>query len=126
MPGGHFHCRGNILGQQCCKFRYASVYNKYLLLARASLRKLDCACVMPRDGAILFSDLIGKLDVLNVACEKCGRAGRYPLRRLIDNRGRDAKVIDWLSELPADCPKNLAHDMNDPCGAKCPDLPKVL
>ena len=28
---------------------------------------------MPRDGAIIFSDLIGKLDVLRVSCEKCGR-----------------------------------------------------
>jgi hypothetical protein len=27
---------------------------------------------MPRDGAIIFSDLIGKLDVLRVACDKCG------------------------------------------------------
>jgi hypothetical protein len=27
---------------------------------------------MPRDGAIIFSDLIGKLDLLRVACDKCG------------------------------------------------------
>jgi hypothetical protein len=27
---------------------------------------------MPRDGAIIFADLIGKLDLLWVACEKCG------------------------------------------------------
>ena len=36
---------------------------------------------MPRDGAIIFSDLIGKL--CRVACDKCGHVGRYPLRRLI-------------------------------------------
>jgi hypothetical protein len=35
---------------------------------------------MPRDGAIIFGDLVGKLDVLEVACEKCGRRGRYPVR----------------------------------------------
>jgi hypothetical protein len=29
---------------------------------------------MPRDGAIIFSDLIGKLDVLRVTCAKCERA----------------------------------------------------
>jgi hypothetical protein len=29
---------------------------------------------MPRDGAIIFSDLIGKLDVLRVECQKCGRS----------------------------------------------------
>jgi hypothetical protein len=32
---------------------------------------------MPRDGAINFSDLIGKLDVLRVSCENCGRG--WPL-----------------------------------------------
>jgi len=45
---------------------------------------------MPRDGAIIFSDLIGKL---RVACEKCGRDGCYGLNRLIERRGRDAKLI---------------------------------
>jgi hypothetical protein len=33
---------------------------------------------MPRDGAIIFSDLIGKLDVVNVACEKWGRVVAIP------------------------------------------------
>jgi hypothetical protein len=33
---------------------------------------------MPREGAII-RDLIGKLDVLNVECDKCGRRGRYRL-----------------------------------------------
>ena len=52
--------------------------------------------------------------------------GRYILARLIRNRGRDAKLIDWLDELTAECPKKIAHNMNDPCGAKCPQLPGVL
>ena len=43
-----------------------------------------------RDGAIIFSDLIGKLGVLRVTCEKCGRDRRFILARLIRNRGRDA------------------------------------
>jgi hypothetical protein len=45
---------------------------------------------MPRDGAIIFRDLVGKLDVLNVECEKCGRHGRYRLDRLIERYGIDA------------------------------------
>ena len=81
---------------------------------------------MPRDGAIIFADLIGKLDLLRVACDNCRRDGRYGLNRLIEPRGRDAKLIDWLDEITADCPKKSAHNMNDPCGAKCPDLPRVL
>ena len=60
---------------------------------------------MPRDSAIIFSDLIGKLDVLRVSCNKCGRDGCYGLHRLIERRGRDAKLIDWLDELTAECPK---------------------
>ena len=40
--------------------------------------------------------------------------------------GRDAKLIDWLDGLTAECPKKIARNMNDPCGAKCPQLPKVL
>ena len=79
-----------------------------------------------RDGATIFADLIGKLDLLRVACDKCGRDGCYELNRLISQRGRDAKVIDWLDELTAECPKKIAYNMNDPCGAKCPQLPKVL
>ena len=87
---------------------------------------------MPRDRAIIFSDLIGKLDVLRVSCSKCGRDGCYGLARLIEKRGRDAKLIDWLDELTAECPKKNARkkknarNMNDPCGARCPQLPKVL
>jgi hypothetical protein len=39
---------------------------------------------MPRDGAIVFADLIGKLDLLRVACDKCGRDGCYGLNRLLN------------------------------------------
>jgi hypothetical protein len=44
---------------------------------------------MPRNGAITFSDLIGKLDLLRVACDKCGRDGCYGLSKLINNRGHN-------------------------------------
>lgn len=64
---------------------------------------------MPRDGATIFSDLIGKLDLLRVRCEKCSRDCCDGLSRLIDKRGRDGKVIDWLDELTADCPKKQAR-----------------
>jgi hypothetical protein len=38
---------------------------------------------MPRDGAIIFRDLVGKLEMLNIECDRCGRRGRYRLDRLI-------------------------------------------
>ena len=81
---------------------------------------------MSRDGAIIFADLIGKLAVLYVHCPKCSRTGRYRVQHLTEERGPNAKLIDWLDELTADCAKKRAANMNDPCGAKCPQLPKVL
>ena len=83
--------------------------------------------LMPRDGAIIFVDLIGKLDVLRVSCDKCGRDGCYGLAKLIDKRGRHGKIVDWLEELTADCPKKKSLlSMSDRCGAKFPQMPRVL
>jgi len=48
---------------------------------------------MPRDGAIIFSDLIGKLDMLRIECSKCGCSGRYRLADLIMRYGCDKKVF---------------------------------
>jgi hypothetical protein len=81
---------------------------------------------MPRDGAITFRDIAGKLDVLRVECDKCGRRGSYPLDRLIERYGIDAKLFDWSDEITADCPRKQARNLSDQCGAKCPDLSKVV
>jgi hypothetical protein len=81
---------------------------------------------MPRNGATTFSNLIGKLDVVRVMCERCGRKGHYRLERLIADRGSNAKIVDWLDELTADCSIKQAQNWSDRCAARCPDLPKVL
>jgi hypothetical protein len=78
---------------------------------------------MPRDRSLTPADLVSKLDVLNVACDKCGRSGRYRVDRLVQQLGRDAKLTNWLSNLTADCPRRLKPGYADPCG---PDLPKVF
>ena len=38
---------------------------------------------MPRKGAITFRDIVGKLDVITVQCDKFGRFGRYQVDGLI-------------------------------------------
>jgi hypothetical protein len=81
---------------------------------------------MARDGSLTPADLIGKLDVLRVACTKCDRAGRYPVAKLVERLGPDAKLTDWLSRIMADCPRKRKNSFSDQCGALCPDLPKVL
>jgi hypothetical protein len=57
---------------------------------------------MPRDGAIIFGDLTGKLGVLRIECAKCGRAGRYHLDHLVEKYGRNEKLFTWTDELTAD------------------------
>jgi hypothetical protein len=74
---------------------------------------------MPRDGAIIFGDLIGKLDVLRVECAKCGRSGRYRLADLITRYGRDEKLFAFTSEITANCARKQARSDSDPAG----DLP---
>jgi hypothetical protein len=84
---------------------------------------------MPRERAIIFRDLVGKLQVLRVECDKCdkcGRRGRYHLDRLIEKYGMDAKLFEWSDEITADCPRKQANNLNDMCGARCPDLSKVV
>jgi hypothetical protein len=81
---------------------------------------------MPRDGAIIFDDLIGKLDLLQIECTKCGRSGRYRLADLIMQYGLDEKLFALTADVTANCVRKQARSDNDPCGAICPDLPKVL
>jgi hypothetical protein len=82
--------------------------------------------VMPREGAIIFRDVVSKLDVLNVECDKYGSRARYHLHRLIERDGIDAKLFDWSDEITANCPRKQARNLNDQCGARCPDLPRMV
>jgi len=56
-----------------------------------------------REDPITFRDLEGKLAVLRIEYEKCGRSAQYRLDRLMMRYGIDAKLFDWIT---ADCPRN--------------------
>jgi hypothetical protein len=58
-------------------------------------------------------------DVVRIECERCGRAGRYALSRLIERFGADAAGPDVLMELAA-CERR--KNFSQPCGARFPDL----
>ena len=81
---------------------------------------------MPHDNATTFGDLMGNLDLLCVAYEKCGHAGRYRHDRLIEQPDPDGKILDFLANVFADCPRTVAGNISDLCAVKCPDLPRVL
>ncbi len=81
---------------------------------------------MPRDGAIIFGDLIGKLDLLRIECPKCGRSGQYRLADLISRYGRDEKLFAFTADVTENCTRKQRRNDSDPCGAIFPDLPEVL
>jgi hypothetical protein len=80
----------------------------------------------PSTGAIIFRDIVGKLTVLRITCDKCGRSGQYRVDRLTMRYGIDAKLFDWSDETTADCPRRQARNLNDQRGARRPDLSKVV
>jgi hypothetical protein len=63
-------------------------------LVEANPRRNITGFDTPREGAIIFRDLVGKLDVLRIECDKCGRRGRYRLDRLVWRYGIDAKLFE--------------------------------
>ena len=80
---------------------------------------------MPRDGSVTFGDLISQLDHLEIVCSKCVWLGRYSVRGLALQHGRDAKISDWIALMTKDCPRNISPVPSDPCGAHCPALSKI-
>ena len=47
---------------------------------------------MPRDGSLILSDI--REPTLAIACQRCGRYGRYNVARLVAAHGADAKLTD--------------------------------
>jgi hypothetical protein len=70
---------------------------------------------MPRDGALTLSDI--REPTLAIACERCGRRGRYNVGRLIVVHGAGAKLPDLLVTL-ANCEKARSVSVHDRCKAK--------
>jgi hypothetical protein len=70
---------------------------------------------MPRDGSLTLSDI--REPTLAIACERCGRHGRYNVARLIAVHGADAKLTDLLPTL-ANCEKARSVSVHDRCKAK--------
>jgi hypothetical protein len=72
--------------------------------ASASTISISCPATAPSPSLIWSA----KLDMLRVTCAKCGRKGRYNLRQLVKEFGRDGKLTDWLTRITARCPRRAA------------------
>ena len=70
---------------------------------------------MPRDGSLTLSDI--REPRLTIGCERCGRHGRYNVKRLIAVHGPDVKLTELLVTL-ANCEKARSFRIHDRCEAK--------
>jgi hypothetical protein len=77
-------------------------------------------------GSITLGDVAERTAVLNVACSRCERAGRYRLDSLITQHGADFGVPLLLRDLSANCPKRQSITVYALCGIHCPDLPALF
>ena len=67
----------------------------------------------PVKGPASFRDLVGKLDVLTVECDKCDRFRRYYLDRLIERYGIDGKRFARFDASIAHSLREIADRPND-------------
>ena len=68
-------------------------------------------------GSLTLADHPG--DIVRLACERCGRAGRYRKATLIERYGADVRLPDLRDEIA----KRERHGMmHNACGARYLDL----
>jgi hypothetical protein len=60
-----------------------------------------------------------------VACPECDRLGRYSVRRLALQYGREGKLTDWINLMTKECPRRQSSGLADACGAQCPEPLKL-
>jgi hypothetical protein len=61
---------------------------------------------------VILADV--RASTFELACEPCGRRGRYNVERLIAKQGADMRLPELLTTL-ADCPKAWAFSIYDRC-----------
>lgn len=66
-------------------------------------------------------------DPVMLACDKCGRHGRYSKRRFLELVGRNTPSPDARFKIAGDCKHALQYggDIQSQCGVGFPDLLKA-
>jgi hypothetical protein len=72
---------------------------------------------MTGTGAVLLGEVARRQEWLEVACDRCGRRGRYRTARLVARHGAGMGLPDLLAELSRDCPNRASASLYDRCAA---------
>ena len=85
---------------------------------RGDRRRRSCS----QRGAVTLGELVGRGDLLDVRCRRCGRRGRLRLARLIADHGAETRLPDLAVRLAAGCPKAEAPELGERCFVHFPQL----
>lgn len=75
---------------------------------------------------ITFGRAATKLAMLELACRRCERKGRYRLAGLIEKHGADTSIPDWLYGIRLACPLHSTVSLYQQCMVHCPNLATVF
>jgi hypothetical protein len=73
-------------------------------------------------SVLTLEDVVPRLPVLNVACNRCERRSRLRSDWLLAEHGPALSMPTLLRILAGDCPRMQAAQMSDVCGAHFPGL----
>jgi len=76
--------------------------------------------------AVTLGEIAGDTYMLQVACGKCGRRGRYKVAKLIETYGEGQTIIRWIETVSADCPRRSGTNPYDRCDPLCTKIPFPL
>jgi hypothetical protein len=73
-----------------------------------------------------LGEITARASMLEIACSRCERRGRYRLDKLIGRHGADAGVRIIVPELTADCPQRDSATLMERCDILFPELETLL
>lgn len=72
---------------------------------------------------VTLGSISSHLTMLDVACRRCERKGRYNIARLIEKHGADMQMPEFRHVIAADCQRINSTNIYDLCGVHYPQLP---
>jgi hypothetical protein len=89
---------------------------------KEDLEIFNCTMSSNRDiaGVTLGQVCSANVVMLDVACHRCARRGRYRVTRLIDRYGAAMKLTELKDMLSSDCPYHASESVLQRCGVYFP------
>jgi hypothetical protein len=94
-----------------------------IMASLADCPQADTAMV---SGVIRLGEVAASIALLQVACNRCPRAGQLRTDRLLAEHGADLPMPRLRELVAADCPRMQAAEIRDPCGTHFPQLAAVF